>query len=242
MTAPGPRGVFQNCFMSEHVFTWCHDGLSIMWFLKQSFQTMTCFTICATMIFYIRWFWPQAERRKSKFCKGSLEAAACKGPGLGSLVSLDCIALSIIAGAKKWMGSEPASEPESSVSSESLISRHLFATSNRVAAIQQEFSGLQATLAQCQGDLHFCQDRVQNLEVQLRSWERDQAELTARVGSLQESYALLLQRVHRAEEHIRSSASARDQLALLYAARFEHQQLSIARLARRLQDVERATQ
>ena len=228
--------------MSEHVFTWCHDGLSIMWFLKQSFQTMTCFTICATMIFYIRWFWPQAERRKSKFCKGSLEAAACKGPGLGSLVSLDCVALPIVAGAKKWMGSEPASEPESSVSSESLISRHLFATSNRVAAIQQELSGLQATLAQCQEDLHFCQDRVQNLEVQLRSWERDQAELTARVGSLQESYALLLQRVRRAEEHIRSSASARDQLALLFAARFEHQQLSIARLARRLQDVERATQ
>ena len=139
MTAPGQRGVFQNCFMSEHVFTWCHDGLSIMWFLKQSFQTMTCFTICATMIFYIRWFWPQAERRKSKFCKGSLEAAACKGPGLGSLVSLDCIALPIVAGAKKWMGSEPASEPESSVSSESLISRHLFATSNRVAAIQHFF-------------------------------------------------------------------------------------------------------
>ena len=111
-----------------------------------------------------------------------------------------------------------------------------------MAAIQQELSGLQATLAQCQGDLRFCQDRVQNLEVQLRSWERDQAELTARVGSLQESYALLLQRVHRAEENIRSSASARDQLALLFAARFEHQQLSIARLARRLQDVERATQ
>ena len=155
MTAPGQRGVFQNCFMSEHVFTWCHDGLIIMWFLKQSFQTRTCFTICATMIFYIRWFWLQAERRKSKFSKGSLEAAACKGPGLGSLVSLDCIALPIVAGAKKWMGSEPASEPESSVSSESLISRHLFATSNCVAAIQQELSGLQATLAQCQGDLNF---------------------------------------------------------------------------------------
>ena len=96
-----------------------------------------------------------------KFCKGSLEAAAGKGPGLGSLVSLGCVALPIVAGARKWMGSEPASEPESSVSSESLISRHLFATSNRVAAIQEE--------------LAFCQERVQNLEVQLRSLERDHA-------------------------------------------------------------------
>ena len=140
------------------------------------------------------------------------------------------------------MGSEPASEPESSVSSESLLSRHLFATSNRVTAIQQELAGLQATLAECRDQLAFCQERVQNLEVQRRSLEQDRAELIDRVGSLEGSNALLLQRVRRAEENLRSSETAREQLALLFAARFEHQQVSVARLARRLQDVERALQ
>ena len=132
------------------------------------------------------------------------------------------------------MGSEPTSErlageSSDSPSSGSLVSRHLHSVQIQVRALQQEVAALKDSVA-------FYQDRTENLEVQLRSLEREQAELTERVGSLEESNALLQQRLRRAEETIRASASARDRLALLFAARFEHQQVSIARLARRLQD------
>ena len=135
------------------------------------------------------------------------------------------------------MGSEPGSEQlvvesSDSPSSGSLISRHLHSVQLQVRALQQELAELTDSVA-------FYQDRTENLEVQLQSISQEHSELTDRVSSLEGSNALLVQRVRRAEDNIRSGDRARDQLALLFQARYETQQVSIARLARRLQDTER---
>ena len=134
--------------------------------------------------------------------------------------------------------SEPASPAQSGsseASSLSLVSRHVF-------AIQQELTRLKSTVEDLQGQLAFCHDRIENLETQLRALEPEHSALTDRVGSLESSNAALLQRVRRDEDNWRASDQARTQLAAIFAARYEHQQISIANLARRLQDVERNLQ
>ena len=135
-------------------------------------------------------------------------------------------------------GSEPgqrAASDSSSPSSGSLVSRHVY-------AIQRELTQLQAKVCDLQDQVSFHQDRVENLETQLRALEQDHSDLTDRLGSLEGSNAILLQRVRRGEEGLRASERARDQIAAIFAARYEHQQISIANLSRRLQDVERSVQ
>ena len=136
------------------------------------------------------------------------------------------------------MGSEPgseqlAAESSDSPSSGSLVSRHLHSVQLQVRALQQEVLALRDSVA-------FCHDRAENLEEQLRSITAEHSAWTERVASLEASHDLLLQQAERAADSLRASDWARGQLALLFQARYENQQISIARLARRLQDVERA--
>ena len=123
------------------------------------------------------------------------------------------------------LGSEPASD--SSVSSRSLLSRHLFATSNRVIALELERT-VAALQEQLQGAQAFSDDRLDNLEVQ---WQAIDQELLFQRGRVESEAASQAARIARLEDRV-------TEIQTLLVARLESQAIAIARLSRRLQELE----
>ena len=120
-------------------------------------------------------------------------------------------------------GSEPAS-PDSSASSQSLLSRHLFATANRVTALEQQIRGLVSTV-------EFQEDKISNLEHQRSSLERTIRHLqTQQEGLAQQVLALEteLQATRRAVEYRSAEAVTHE--------------ISVTRVGRRVAELERRLQ
>ena len=105
------------------------------------------------------------------------------------------------------------SEASSSLSSQSLLSRHLFATSDRVTVLEGHISNLQEELRR--QDLAFLQDRVDNLEAQRNSVDQDICQA-------------LYSQLNRASEQQAALAS-------LFS-------IALARLSRRVDNIERVLQ
>ena len=128
------------------------------------------------------------------------------------------------------------SDASSSVSSQSLISRHLFATSNRVTRLEGHIANLQEELRR--QDLAFLQDRVDNLEAQRNSVDQDICQLRVLIE-------LLSARVGQSEEQLRVAEALYNQLNLAseqQAALASLFSIALARLSRRLDNIERILQ
>ena len=128
------------------------------------------------------------------------------------------------------------SDASSSVSSQSLISRHLFATSNRVTRLEGQITNLQEELRR--QDLAFLQDRVDNLEAQRNSVDQDICQLRVLIE-------LLSARVGQSKEQLRVAEALYNQLNLAseqQAALASLFSIALARLSRRLDNIERILQ
>ena len=130
------------------------------------------------------------------------------------------------------LASEQGSE-SSSVSSQSLISRHLFAASNRVTVLEGQISDLQAQLrAQ---DIAFLQERIENLEFQRNSVDQDICQLRVLVE-------LLATRVGQTEEQLRVAEALYQQLSSAseqHTAQTSLISIALARVSRRIDHIER---
>ena len=116
-------------------------------------------------------------------------------------------------------------ESSSSASSLSLVSRDVYHTKLRVQSLERTVAVLQE---QVQGDQSFTAERLDNLEEQRRSIDRDLIVVRGRVESEAATQAA---RIARLEDQV-----AEIQHSLL--ARLESQSIAIARLSRRLQELE----
>ena len=116
-------------------------------------------------------------------------------------------------------------ESSSSASSLSLVSRDVYHTKLRVQSLERTVAALQE---QVQGDQSFTAERLDNLEEQRRSIDRDLIVVRGRVESEAATQAA---RIARLEDQV-----AEIQHSLL--ARLESQSIAIARLSRRLQELE----
>ena len=119
------------------------------------------------------------------------------------------------------MGSAPPSDSESSASSQSLLSRHLFATSNKVTALETQVRNLSDTVA-------FQEDKINNLEHQHRSLELS-------VRQLQASHDGLSQQVLALEAELQAARN----VLTFRGAEAVTQGVAIARVSRRVEAVER---
>ena len=128
------------------------------------------------------------------------------------------------------------SEASSSLSSQSLLSRHLFATSNMVTVLEGHISNLQEELRR--QDLAFLQDRVDNLEAQRNSIDQDICQLRVLIE-------LLSARVGQSEEQLRVAEALYSQLnraSEQQAALASLFSIALARLSRRVDNIERVLQ
>ena len=116
-------------------------------------------------------------------------------------------------------------ESSSSASSLSLVSRDVYHTKLHVQSLERTVAALQE---QVQGDQSFTAERLDNLEEQRRGIDRDLIVVRGRVESEAATQAA---RIARLEDQV-----AEIQHSLL--ARLESQGIAIARLSRRLQELE----
>ena len=110
------------------------------------------------------------------------------------------------------------------MSSESLLSRHLFATSNRVTALEQQIRDLVSTV-------EFQEDKISNLEHQRESLERTIRQLHTQQDGLS-------QQVLAFEAELQA---ARNSIAYRSAEAVTHE-IGIARVGRQVAEIERRLQ
>ena len=116
-------------------------------------------------------------------------------------------------------------ESSSSASSLSLVSRDLYHTKRRLQSLEQTVAALQE---QTEGAQVFQDERLDNLEVQRAGTDRDLLVIRGRVESEAAAQAA---RVARLEDRV-------TEIQQLLLARLESQSISLARLSRRLQELE----
>ena len=110
---------------------------------------------------------------------------------------------------------------DSAASSLSLVSRDLHRTKNKIAALESQVA--------------FQADQIDNLETQRASLEETVAILEQRLVRLQETEARLIDRIQAAE----ALASSLERQHEEHQAHFVHTDIVSARLARRLDEIER---
>ena len=114
-----------------------------------------------------------------------------------------------------------SSDSDSGASSLSLVSRDLHRTKNKLAGLESQVA--------------FQADQLENLQHQRASLEQSVALLEQRLVRLQETEDRLLDRIQAAE----ALASTLERQLEEHAAHFVHSDIVSARLARRLDEVER---
>ena len=112
--------------------------------------------------------------------------------------------------------------PSSAASSLSLVSRDLYRTKNKLAALESQVA--------------FQADQIDNLQVQRASLEESIVALEHRLLRLQETEARLVDRIQAAEALVALLDRQQEQ----HEAHFTHCDIVSAQLARRLDEVERA--
>ena len=122
-------------------------------------------------------------------------------------------------------GGGSGAESSSSASSLSLVSRDVYHTKRRVQCLEQTVAAIQE---QVQGDQSFTADRLDNLEEQRRGTDRELLVIRGRVESEAATQAA---RVARLEDQVA-------ELQQTLFARLQAQGIAIARLSRRLQELE----
>ena len=127
------------------------------------------------------------------------------------------------------------SSSESQASSQSLLSRHIYRLELQQRRFRQELEQLGLVTRTRQEDLAFLQDQVTNLEDQRRGLDQDICQLRVLVE-------LLSARLGQCEEQLRVAEALNSQLGQAseeHAARNSVTSIAVARLSRRVDDIER---
>ena len=127
------------------------------------------------------------------------------------------------------------SSSESQASSQSLLSRHIYRLELQQRRFRQELEQIGLLVRPPQEALAFLQDQVANLEDQRRGLDQDICHLRVLVE-------LLSQRLGQCEEKLRVAEALHSQLTQAsqeQAARASVTAIAVARLSRRVEDLER---